>query len=883
MKDASPKAIFLKNYQAPDYLIEETQLTFELFEDHAIVSSKLKMVLNNTTASTTPDLVLDGQELELLCISVDGVSCDKSEYTLTQDTLSIRNLPEQFTLSIQTKIKPQENTALEGLYKSSKMFCTQCEAQGFRRITYYLDRPDVMSVFETRIIADKTKYPILLSNGNLCETKDLEGGRQLAVWQDPHKKPCYLFALVAGDLQNIESTFTTRSGTDVTLRIYVEPQNIDKCDYAMDSLMRAMKWDEDVYGREYDLNIFNIVAVDDFNMGAMENKSLNIFNTSCVLANPKTATDTAYQRIEAVVAHEYFHNWSGNRVTCRDWFQLSLKEGFTVFRDAEFSADMGSATVKRIEDATMLRTVQFAEDAGPMAHAILPASFIEISNFYTVTIYEKGAEVVRMIHNLLGDELFRKGSDLYFDRHDGQAVTTEDFVKAMEDASAIDLRQFRNWYHQAGTPSLQVSDNYDQNNQQYQITISQSCPETPESVKKQPFHIPVEIGLMLEDGSECELDCVSGGEFNTKTKVLALKESQQTFTFANVPSKPVPSLLRGFSAPVKLHYAYSPEQLMFLMGNDNDGFNRWDAGQTLASGIILDLADDELAGKALQIDSDFTSVFSKLLNQKGIDKAMLAHMLTLPSLNFLMEQQNPAQIQALYAARSFVKQAIANNLHEQFHEVYLSNVDSGAYSPNPDAMAQRALKNLCLQYLIESGEEKYLGLALKQFEQANNMTDQSAALSAIVNSRFQEAAQTVLAQFYEQWKSEPLVVNLWLSIQASSDRLQGVKAVNSLMAHEAFDLKNPNKVRAVVGVFAGQNLRHFHRVNGEGYQWLADRIIELDSLNPQIASRLLGPLTKWKRLAKENSTMMKEALVKIQNSGNLSKDVYEVVSKSLVN
>ena len=884
MKDAQPKAIFLKDYQAPDFLIEETQLTFELFEDHAIVSSNLKMALNKSAnASPTSNLVLDGQELELLSIAIDGVACDENQYTLTPDTLTLKDLPEQFTLSIQTKIKPQENTALEGLYKSSKMFCTQCEAQGFRRITYYLDRPDVMSIFEVRVIADKNKYPVLLSNGNLCETQELENGRHLAVWQDPHKKPCYLFALVAGDLQNIESIFTTQSGTDVTLRIYVEPQNIDKCDYAMDSLIRAMKWDEEVYGREYDLNIFNIVAVDDFNMGAMENKSLNIFNTSCVLANPKTATDAAYQRIEAVVAHEYFHNWSGNRVTCRDWFQLSLKEGFTVFRDAEFSADMSSATVKRIEDATLLRTVQFAEDAGPMAHAILPASFIEISNFYTVTIYEKGAEVVRMIHNLLGADLFRKGSDLYFDRHDGQAVTTEDFVSAMEDASGIDLKQFRNWYHQAGTPSLQVTDHYDHATQQYQLTISQTCPETPESIKKQPFHIPVEIGLMLEDGSECELNCISGGQFNVKTQVLALKEAQQTFTFANVPSKPIPSLLRGFSAPVKLHYGYDSEQLLFLMANDSDGFNRWDAGQTLASGIILDLADDVLAAKTLQIDSKFISVFAQLLNQKDIDKSMLAHMLTLPSLNFLIEQQNPAQIHALYTARAFVKQELARQLYGQFHEIYLSNDDSGAYSPNPDAMAQRALKNLCLQYLLESGEEKYLDLAIKQFELANNMTDQSAALSAIVNSRFQDEAQGVLAQFYDQWKSEPLVVNLWLSIQAGSDRLEGVEAVNTLMAHEAFDMKNPNKVRSVIGVFAGQNLRHFHGGQGVGYQWLADRIIELDKLNPQIASRLIGPLTKWKRLATENSLMMKEALDKIQNSGSLSKDVYEVVSKSLVN
>ncbi len=882
MKDAQPKAIFLKDYQAPAYLIEQTQLTFELFEDHALVSSQLKIVANEVVQSNS-DLVLDGQELELLSVSIDGVALSESDYLLGADTLTLKDLPKSFTLGIQTKIKPQENTALEGLYKSSKMFCTQCEAQGFRRITYYLDRPDVMSVFETRIIADKTKYPVLLSNGNLSESSELSDGRHMTVWQDPHKKPCYLFALVAGDLQHIEDNFTTASGTDVTLRIYVEPQNIDKCDYAMDSLIRAMKWDEEKYGREYDLNIFNIVAVDDFNMGAMENKSLNIFNSSCVLANPKTATDNAYQRIEAVVAHEYFHNWSGNRVTCRDWFQLSLKEGFTVFRDAQFSADMGSSTVKRIEDATVLRTVQFAEDAGPMAHAILPASFIEISNFYTVTIYEKGAEVVRMIHNLLGAELFRKGSDLYFERHDGQAVTTEDFVLAMEDASGVDLKQFRTWYHQAGTPSVKVSDEYDSATEQYKITFEQSCPKTPESSKKQPFHIPVALGLMLEDGSSAELNCVAGGEYNAKTSVLALKDVRQTFTFSGVTSKPVPSLLRGFSAPVKLHYPYSFEQLLFLMESDTDGFNQWDAGQTLASGVILDLADDVLSGKSLQLNENLTAIFAKLIIKPDLDKAMLAQMLTLPSLGFLIEQQSPAQIHALYSARSYVKQALAKSLHELFHKVYMQLRNSGAYSPASDAMAQRSLKNLCLQYMLESGEAQYLPIAIAQFDQANNMTDQSAALSAIVNSQFQEDAKTVLAQFYQQWKSEPLVVNLWLAIQAGSDRLQGIEAIDALMSHEAFDVKNPNKVRSVVGVFAGQNLRHFHASNGLGYQWLADRIIELDALNPQIASRLLGPLTKWKRLAPENSLQMKAALEKIQNKGSLSKDVYEVVSKSLVN
>jgi aminopeptidase N len=880
MKDASPKAIYLKDYQAPNYFISHTKLVFELFEDYTIVASELS-VFRNTQLAISP-LTLNGHELELLSVAVDGQALNADQYATDTELLTIDDLPDNFVLSVKTRIYPQKNTALEGLYKSSKMFCTQCEAEGFRRITYYLDRPDVMSVFEVQIIADKQKYPVLLSNGNMTSSEDLADGRHMTVWQDPHKKPCYLFALVAGDLEFIEDSFKTMSGADVALRIYVESQNSDKCDYAMDSLKRAMKWDEEKYGREYDLNIFNIVAVDDFNMGAMENKSLNIFNSSCVLANPKTATDAAYQRIEAIVAHEYFHNWSGNRVTCRDWFQLSLKEGFTVFRDACFSADMGSSTVKRIEDATMLRTVQFAEDAGPMAHAILPASFIEISNFYTVTIYEKGAEVVRMIHNLLGAELFRKGSDLYFDRHDGQAVTTNDFVVAMEDASGIELTQFRNWYHQAGTPEVVVTDRYDEANQQYSITFKQSCPNTPESNDKMPFHIPVQIGLLSQDGSEVPLQCDNSDDFNVVTSVISLKKPEQTFVFSGVTSSVVPSLLRGLSAPIKLHYSYSREQLLFLMAFDSDGFNRWDAGQALATDIILELAERVLANEALTLDERLLKVFSELLKRRDLDKAMLVKMLTLPSVAFLMEQQKPANVHALDTAKRFVKNTLASELHPQFSDVYHQNLNDDAYKPTPDAMAQRTLKNLCLQYLTESGEDQYLTLASKQFDSADNMTDQSASLAAIVNSRFQDGAKAILNKFYQQWRHEPLVINLWLSIQASSDYLQGVEACNTLLTHEAFDMKNPNKVRSVIGVFAGQNLRHFHAEGGKGYSWLADRIIELDALNPQIASRLLGPLTKWKRLDVNSGQQMKLALKKILDHGNLSKDVYEVVSKSLV-
>lgn len=890
MKDAQPKAIFLKDYQTPNFWITETKLTFDLHETYADVISELVMERNVSDYPNGNDpLVLDGQCLELKSVALDGVVLAEDAYSTTAEDLTIPNLPNAFVLTVVTRIKPQENTALEGLYKSSKMFCTQCEAEGFRRITYYLDRPDVMSIFETTVMADKARYPVLLSNGNLVAEKSLADGRHLTTWHDPHKKPCYLFALVAGDLSCIEDSFTTMSGEEVALKIFVEPQNIDKCDYAMDSLKRSMKWDEEVYGREYDLNIFNIVAVDDFNMGAMENKSLNIFNSSCVLANPETATDTAYQRIEAVVAHEYFHNWSGNRVTCRDWFQLSLKEGFTVFRDAEFSADMGSRTVKRIEDATLLRTVQFAEDAGPMAHPIRPESFIEISNFYTVTIYEKGAEIVRMIHNLLGTEKFRAGSDLYFQRHDGQAVTTDEFVKAMEDASGIDLTLFRNWYRQAGTPEVHVFDAYDEDAQTYTLTLKQSCPATPESSDKEPFHIPIAIGLLDASGRELPLQLSQGGEFNENDKVIGLREREETFVFENVPQRPTPSLLRGFSAPVKLHFPYSRDQLLFLMGHDTDGFNRWDAGQTLATNIILELAENVKSQIPLTLDERLVTVFSDLLTAsveqgaEALDKAMVANMLTLPSVAYLMEQQSPAFVHALYSAREFVKTELARQLEGLFAQVYQANKLDGDYQPHPDHMARRALKNLCLDYLMDSGNPAHIERAESQFINSNNMTDQSAALRALVNSGDTEVATSALDRFYQQWKHDSLVVNQWLSIQAASDKLCGLEQVKTLMQHDVFDWKNPNKVRAVVSVFAGQNFRHFHGEQGAGYQWLADIVIKVDGLNPQIASRLVGPLTKWKRLAPENGQWMKSALEKIQKHNKLSKDVYEVVSKTLVN
>ena len=663
-----PKVIYLKDYTVPSFIIETTDLRFELFEQETLVHADLKITRNPKCQAQEPQLVLFGHpELELQQISVNGAELSAADYQREGEQLRLSQLPEAFTLKTLTKIDPANNAALEGLYKSDGMFCTQCEAEGFRRITFYPDRPDVMSVYSTTIEADKSAYPVLLSNGNLVAQGDLDNGRHWVKWEDPFSKPAYLFALVAGDLQHIKDTFTTVSGREVELLIYAEQKDLNKLDYAMQSLKKSMAWDEQVYGREYDLDIYMIVAVDFFNMGAMENKGLNIFNTSCVLGHPATTTDMGFQRVEGVVAHEYFHNWSGNRVTCRDWFQLSLKEGFTVFRDAEFSADMNSRTVKRVEDVGVMRTAQFAEDAGPMAHPIRPDSFIEISNFYTLTIYEKGAEVVRMIHTLLGPELFRKGSDLYFERHDGQAVTTEEFVSAMEDASGKDLSQFRVWYSQAGTPELHVTDSFDAASGEYLLQVEQRCPATPGQSEKQPFHIPLAIGLLDAQGQDITL---ANGE---TTEVLNVTEPKQNFSFKGLNAKPVPSLLRGFSAPVKLFYPYQRDELMFLMANDSDGFSRWDAAQKLAVDIMQELIAEYGSDKELQLDSRLISAYKAILETEGLDKAMVSKVLTLPSEAYLAELAEVIDVDAISAVRKFVRETIATELETLLLECYQAN------------------------------------------------------------------------------------------------------------------------------------------------------------------------------------------------------------------
>lgn len=885
-----PKTIYLKDYQVPGYLIKTTDLRFEIYDGETIVSAMLHLYRNPAAQTPATQLTLHGADLELISIALDDKKLTSSDYEFGEETLTILDTPAEFKLLTITKIKPESNTSLEGLYRSRTMYCTQCEAEGFRKITYYLDRPDVMSEFTTTVVADK-KHPVLLSNGNLIDQGDTENNRHYATWHDPFKKPAYLFALVAGDLALIEDTFTTCSGREVALKIFVESKDLDKCDHAMTSLKNSMRWDEEVYGREYDLNIFMIVAVDDFNMGAMENKGLNIFNTSCVLAKPETTTDSGFQRVEGVVAHEYFHNWTGNRVTCRDWFQLSLKEGFTVYRDSEFSADMGSRTVKRVEDVTLLRTLQFAEDAGPMAHPIRPESYIEISNFYTMTVYEKGAEIIRMLATLLGKDDFRKGTDLYFERHDGQAVTTEDFVAALSDASGRDLTQFKNWYSQAGTPRLQITDFYDEDAQEYSLTIKQSCPPTPECQEKLPFHIPIALGLLGSAGDlplylkDTEPNFETGD--NTHT-VLELTAAEQTFVFQRVQEKPVPSLLRGFSAPVKLSFEYSRDDLIVLMSRDSDGFNRWEASQQLGLQAIHQVMATYQRGgdiTAVQLDADLVAAYRSVLQDESLDKAMVAYMLSLPSEAYLSELAEQVDVEAIHYSRMAVRTELARELRDDFFHIYNAYDHRQTYTTTADAIAGRSLKNVALGYLMLLGEDELIRACEQQYREANNMTDVMAALAQLVNADAPlslQLAEAALNDFYQRWQSESLVVNQWLSVQATCVLPNTLDNVKSLQTHVAYDGKNPNKIRALVAAFGNSNAINFHANAGAGYRFLADQIILLNTQNPQIAARLLTPLTKWKKYNAERQALMKTELERIIAEPNLSKDVFEVVSKSLV-
>jgi len=877
---SSPKTIYLSDYKKPDYQLDSVELRFELHETCTRVYSKLKFRRAPEAEAHAP-LKLDGSQLELRVLKLDGETLGPERYLLKDEKLIIEQAPECFELEIETRINPQANTALEGLYLSSGMFCTQCEAEGFRRITYFPDRPDVMSRYIITVIAEKKKYPILLSNGNRLDAGDLDDGRHWVKWQDPSLKPSYLFALVAGDLACQEDSFTTINGREVSLQLFTEAENIHKCDHALISLKQAMKWDEDTYGREYDLDIYMIVAVNDFNMGAMENKGLNIFNASCVLASPETATDQDYYRIQSIIAHEYFHNWSGNRVTCRDWFQLSLKEGFTVFRDQEFSADLNSPAVQRIDDVNVLRAHQFAEDAGPMAHPVRPDHYIEISNFYTVTVYNKGAEVVRMLCNILGREGFRRGTDLYFSHHDGQAVTTDDFVKAMEDANSIELKQFRNWYSQAGTPELTVSETYDDDVQQYALTIRQHCPPTPEQAEKKPFHIPLAVGLLDKKGKPLPLMLENEHDENARdSRMLALTETEQHWTFTCVSEKPVLSLGRGFSAPVKISLPHDDAALAFLFAHDTDEFNRWDAGQKLAITIMLRLIEDYRAGRTLQLDTLFIEACRSTLNNTVLDRALVAQALSLPSESYLADQCEVVDVEAIHVVREFMRRELAEALADDWLHAYEENNLQHAYHFNAKDMAQRSLKNLCLSYLMELDNRDHRQRCLEQFEQANNMTDALAALSILSQHDIPERRQ-VLDAFYVKWQSDRQVVEKWFSIQAASSLPNTLEQVQALMQHPAFSIKNPNLVRSLIGRFCAANPVNFHQADGSGYRFLAQQVLVLDEINPQIAARLLQNLSRWRRFDDTRQRMMREQLEHIAGHTGLSKDVYEIASRSL--
>ncbi|WP_168013573.1 aminopeptidase N [Halomonas salinarum] len=872
---------YLHDYQPPAYRVTHTELKFDLSSSATRVSARLHVERHPAHQDAVEQpLVLNGEQLDLKRIAIDGQDLDADEYSQDDGFLTVHRVPARFLLDTEVEINPAGNTALAGLYQSNGMFCTQCEAEGFRRITFYPDRPDVMATFSTTVIGDQESSPVLLSNGNPVESGELPGGRHFVTWEDPHPKPCYLFALVAGDLKKVEDHFTTQSGRDVTLQVWVEEENLSKTDHAMASLKRAMKWDEETYGREYDLDLFMIVAVNDFNMGAMENKGLNIFNSAAVLTHPHTATDAAFQRVESIVAHEYFHNWSGNRVTCRDWFQLSLKEGFTVFRDQSFSADTNSAPVKRIEDVSMFRTAQFAEDAGPTAHPIRPDHYIEIGNFYTLTIYEKGAEVVRMLRNLLGWELFRRGSDLYFERLDGQAATIEDFVGCMSDVSGLDLTQFMHWYSQAGTPEIDAHGEYDYANSEYHLTLRQRTAPTPGQPDKVALHIPIRMGLVgTKSGQDLKMT-LDGESVGTDT-VIHLREFEQHFVFTDLAEAPVPSLLRGFSAPVKLRYPYSREELAFLLQHDSDGFNRWDAGQRLAMLALDDLIAAHRNGVEKVMDVRVTDAFRTLLTGETDDKAVLAEMLTLPSEAYIAEQQPMVDVDAIHSARTFVKQSLAVALRDEFMSVYRANQLDAPYAPEPEQIAARSLKNVALSYLVAIEDEEALALAQAQFDADHNMTDVRTALTLLTHSTRSDLADPALRAFGEKWARDPLVMDQWFSLQVTRPQADALERVKFLMEHPKFSLKNPNKVRALIGAFTGNRV-NFHRLDGEGYKLLADVVIELNRLNPEIAARMVTPLTRWQRFDEARQALMKAELERIR-AEDLSPNVYEVVEKALAN
>ncbi len=878
-RDLAPPTIRLADYKVPDFLIDSVALDFALGEDSTAVKAKLAVRRNPASDDRTAPLKLDGEDLELVSLALDGETLGENRYRKDEASLTLADVPDRFTLEIETKIAPQLNTRLSGLYKSGGNFCTQCEPEGFRRITYFIDRPDVMARYSTHIVADKARYPVLLSNGNPVASGEAPDGKHWATWVDPHPKPSYLFALVAGTLVAHRDSFTTRSGRTVPLAIWVRRGDEDKCAHAMASLKAAMAWDEERFGLEYDLDVFNIVAVSDFNMGAMENKGLNVFNTKYVLAKPETATDADYQGIESVIAHEYFHNWTGDRVTCRDWFQLSLKEGLTVYRDQEFSADQGSRAVRRIGDVRRLRASQFPEDAGPLAHPVQPSSFIQIDNFYTATVYNKGAELVRMIETLVSRDGFRKGMDLYFKRHDNHAVTIEDFVAAMQDANGVDLGRFRRWYHQAGTPEITVEDRYDPASRTYELTLGQSTPPTPGQPMKDPLVVPIAVGLIGANGDELPTRLPDETGVRAATRVLTFGEPRQSFRFFDVPAPPVPSLLRGFSAPVRLR-GITFDRLKFLAVHDTDPFNRWEASQQVATHILLAMVAAYQRGETPPVDSELAAMMRAALAGADDDPSFVAELLTLPGESFLADQLAVVDVDAIHAAREAARAAIGSGLAAELRAVYDRLADDGPYRIDGRAIGQRKLRNVALAYLAAGGGEAEILRARAQFDAGRNMTDVLAALAVLADADH-PARLDALTRFCERWQGEDLVIDKWFSLQAMSRLPQTLARVKELAHHPAFDMKNPNRVRSLLTAFSDGNPVRFHDRSGAGYEFIADRVIELDPLNPLLAARMLQPMGQWRRHDSLRQSLMRAQLERVLTRANVSRNTYEIASKSL--
>ena len=880
MNDESRSTKFLEDYAPPDYLIKQVSLDVRLAPKDARIASTLSIEPNADTAAGTP-LVLDGEALTLERVAVNGQDLEPGRYTLAPGKLTIANPPMgAFTLDSVTRCDPEANTELQGLYLSSGVYCTQCEPEGFRRITYFVDRPDVLATYTVRVEADRESAPVLLSNGNPVETGEIDGtGRHYAVWHDPHPKPSYLFALVGGNLASVHDSFTTASGREVALGIYVEPGKEDRCDWAMESLKRAMRWDEERFGLEYDLDVFNIVAVSDFNMGAMENKGLNIFNDKLVLARPDTASDADYTAIESVIAHEYFHNWTGNRVTCRDWFQLCLKEGLTVFRDQEFTGDVRMGPVERILTARLLKARQFPEDAGPLSHPVRPASYIEINNFYTATVYEKGAELCRMLQTLLGQDAFRQGIALYFERHDGEAATVEDFVSAMADASGRDLAQFMRWYTQSGTPELACSLDYDAHTKTAKLTVSQVVPPTPGQIRKEPMHIPLKVGLIGANGDELPLKL--NGEL-VQDGLLEVTEREQVFEFEDIPAPPTPSILRDFSAPVRITSSLKPKQIEFLMIHDSDPFNRWQAAQTYATNLIASAARNGLdlepvsgtqAGRLAQ-------ALEPTLRDETLAPTYRAETLKLPSeSDIARELGRDVDTDAILMARDTLRTTLSTALAATLTEIYEGSATDGAFSPDPDSAGRRALRNAALDLMSATGTPEAVERALRHYRGATNMTDAIMALS-VLSQIPSPARDEALEHFYARWQDDPLVLDKWFAVQARAARPDSVETVQALLGHPKFSLKNPNRVRALIGSFAMANPSGFNRADGAGFRFLADQALEIDGFNPHVSARLLGAFESWKTLESGRQAHAKAALETLAGQ-KLSTDAYEIVTKTL--